>query len=76
MSYYDYPELRAKAVQTRAQADIDALGEWFANYGSDFWNGEYYDAEDGLRLRRVEEPESFDENGEVDCWKVVGYELY
>ena len=76
MSYYDYAELRAKAVQTRAQADIDALAEWFENYGSDFWNGEYYDAEDGLRLRLVEEPESFDENGEADYWKVVGYELY
>lgn len=41
MTRYDYEELRAKALETRTQEDIDALGEWFSRYGMDSWNGEY-----------------------------------
>ena len=53
MGYYDYERLRAAAAAPGAsQADVDALGSWFADYGTDYWNGEYYDAE-GLRVYPV-----------------------
>ena len=35
MSEYDYQELRAKAMETRDQKDIDALGEWMERFGMD-----------------------------------------
>ena len=50
-NYYDYEELRAKALNGK-QEDIDALGEWLEQHGEKYWNGEYYDA-DGLRVYPV-----------------------
>jgi len=47
--YYDYNELRQRAIDGDAN-DVDALGEWMENYGRRYWNGEYYDLGDGLRL--------------------------
>ena len=48
---YNYDELREDATSPEAtQEDINALGEWFSQYGEMYWNGEYYDAEDGLCL--------------------------
>lgn len=70
--YYDYQDLRAAAVRPGAtQEDINALGEWFDRHGMMFWNGEYFDADEGLRLRPVWE---WDE--ENDCGEVVGYEIF
>lgn len=43
MTRYDYEELKNKALKTNNQEDINALGEWFENYGMEFWNGEYYE---------------------------------
>ena len=46
-NYYDYKKLKAAAMTaTATQIDIDTLGEWFAAFGRNFWNGEYYDADD------------------------------
>lgn len=50
MNRYDYQELRARAVKTQHQDDLDLLGEWFEEYGSNYWNGYCYDADDGLYL--------------------------
>lgn len=75
MSYYDYQELRARAMETRSTEDINALGEWMDNYGMDDWNGEVFDIGDGYSLRPIYEPYSFDDNGEPDQWDTVGYEL-
>lgn len=70
MTRYDYNTLRAAATKVGAtQAEINALGRWFERYGLDYWNGEYYDADDGLRLFPVYK---WDE--ELDCGNVVGYE--
>jgi len=70
MSRYDYKELRAAAIAAEAtQDDVNALGEWFSEYGADDWNGEYYDA-DGLRL--FPQYSAPDEYG--DC-EILGYEF-
>ena len=48
---YTYDELRAAAISpTATQEDIDAFGEWFEEFGFPYWTGEYFDADDGLRL--------------------------
>ena len=71
MSYYDYKELREKALSPDAtQADVDALGEWFSRFGERYWNGEFYDADDGREIRPVYK---WDE--ELDQGEIVGYEL-
>ena len=71
MIYYDYKELREKALSPDAtQADVDALGEWFRVYGDRYWNGEFYDADNGRELRPVYK---WDED--LGQGEVVGYEL-
>lgn len=68
MSYYDYAELK-KAVEAQpTQENINALGEWFADYGMDYWNGEYYDA-GSFRVYPV-----FEEI-EEDEFELKGYEI-
>ena len=70
MGYYDYRELRAAALSSDAtQADIDALGEWFHQYGQRYWNGEYFDANDGLRVYPVYQ------EMEPDEYELTGYEM-
>ena len=68
INYYSYEELKAAVIADASESNVNALGEWFSSYGSDYWNGEYYDADD-LRvfpvLREVDEDE----------FEIVGYEL-
>ena len=53
-TYYNYKELVEKATATGATRDDRlALLEWFNCYGKDYWNGEYYEMDDGLRLYPV-----------------------
>ena len=69
MGYYDYRELRAAALASDAtQSDIDALGEWFHQYGQRYWNGEYFDA-NGLRVYPVYQ------EMEPDEYELTGYEM-
>ena len=50
-TYYNYKELFEKATATGAtRADRLALFDWFDQYSIDYWNGEYYQMDDGLRL--------------------------
>lgn len=75
ISRYDYEDLRNKAIQPNAkQEDIDALGEWFEEFGYDFWNGEHFDADDGKRLFPIHD-EHYDENGELIQADIIGYEF-
>lgn len=67
INYYSYQELREKALSGN-QDDVNALGEWFSNYGSDYWNGEYYDA-DGFQVAP-----QYQQIGE-DEFDIVGYEI-
>lgn len=67
---YNYAELRERATAADAtQADIDTLGRWFDLYGSDYWNGEYYDA-DGISIYPV-----IVWDDETDQGETVGYEI-
>lgn len=60
----EYEELRSAAIADDAtQEDINALGAWFESNGSTYWNGEYYDADDGIRLYPI------------DCGETIGYEI-
>lgn len=53
-TYYNYKELVKKATDTGATIDDRlALFDWFDRYGIDYWNGEYYKMDDGLRLYPV-----------------------
>lgn len=71
MTYYDYKELREKAMETRAQADIDALADWMQHYGERHWNGETYDIDDGYRLRPIYELA----DAENEEYEIVGWEI-
>lgn len=75
MSEYDYQELRAKAMETRDQKDIDALGEWMERFGMDYWNGEVFDIDEGYSLRPVQKAVDFDDEGEPIQWETVCYKL-
>lgn len=67
---YSYAEFRARVEQPDAeQIDIDTLGAWFDEFGTEYWNGEYFDA-DGLRVFPVVE---WDE--ENDIGNIVQYEI-
>lgn len=69
--YYDYETLRAAAIRPGATAeDLRELGEWFERYGMVYWNGEYWDADAGLRLYPIIE---WDE--ELDQGTTTGYEF-
>lgn len=67
---YSYAELLGKATAPGAgQIDIDTLGAWFADFGTEYWNCEYYDA-DGSRLFPIYSVP--DEFGDVE---ITGYEF-
>lgn len=72
-SYYDYEELREKALNG-TQDDINNLGEWFEQHGERYWNGEFYDVGEGLRLYPIQE-DHLDEDGELIYSTTTGYEL-
>lgn len=66
---YNYEELRDAAVKNPTPENLENLGEWFHNYGMEFWNGECFDV-DGYDLIPVySDP---DENGD---FVRIGYEL-
>ncbi len=67
---YDYNELKNNALNPNAtQDDINALGEWFEQYGDEFWNGEYFEIDSEHRLypqyREIDEDE----------FEICGYEI-
>lgn len=50
---YNYKELRKKALETNSMEDKMNLLRWFELYGSNYWNGEVYDLDDGWSLKPV-----------------------
>ena len=68
INYYSYEELKAAVIADASGANVNALGEWFSNYGNDYWNGEYYDADD-FRLYPVYTEVDEDE------LELTGYEI-
>ena len=72
MTKYDYETLRNAAIAYKAtQDDINALGNWFSQFGDAYWNGEYYDAGHGLRLFPIYKASEDNE----DCFEIAGYEF-
>lgn len=66
MSLYDYDELKNKALAPDAtKADRLNLLDWFQNYGTMYWNGEYYDLDNGLRLYPIIEMDADAVQGEI-----------
>ena len=69
-NYYDYQDLERKALlPCAAQEDIDALGEWFEQFGSRYWNGECYDIDGNRALFPVYREVSEDE------YEIIGWEI-
>lgn len=66
--YYNYAELREKALSADATAeDRIALFKWMEEYDMREWNGECFDIDDGKDLYPVYDI-TYDEDGEiVDC---------
>lgn len=68
---YSYKDLRAAAMGSSAtQEDIDLLGEWFTTFGNDYWNGEYFDADDGVQVWPV-----YGEPNEDGDFELIRYEI-
>ena len=68
INYYAYEDLKAAVIADASEANVNALGEWFSSYGSGYWNGEYYDADD-FRLYPVYTEVNEDE------LELTGYEI-
>ena len=68
INYYSYEELKAAVIADASESNVNALGEWFSSYGSDYWNGEYYDADDFRVFPVLQEVDE-------DEFEIVGYEL-
>lgn len=71
VSYYSFEQLKNKALNNNAtQTDLLNLGEWFNNYGSQFWNGEYYEINSiyGLKPYYI-----VNENDDcvIDEWRII-----
>lgn len=73
MSEYSYQELLENYKSNPTTENLEALAEWFEKYGSQFWNGEEWQADDFI-IRPIQEPDDID-GDEVLTWKTVGYEV-
>ena len=70
MNYYSYEELSQKALAAGAsQADVDALGEWFQQYGEKYWTGECFQIDADNSLFPI-----YTQIGE-DEFEITGYEI-
>lgn len=57
MSYFKRDELLAKALAYNStQEDINALGEWYQQYGYRYWTGEHFVVQRGLFLKPIKRP--------------------
>lgn len=69
MTRYNYEELKNKALKTNKIEDINELGEWFENFGNEFWNGEFYEIDNNNRLYPIYK------EIEEDEFIITGYEI-
>lgn len=71
----EYERLVRKAIETEAEEDMNALGEWFRENDSGmFWNGECYDASlpgEPTGTRSLYPVVRYD--NEYDCYDTVGW---
>lgn len=67
---YAYEDLEKKALSANAtDADIQALADWFIQYGNDFWTGECFIVNSNHALYPI-----YREVGE-DEFKIEGWEI-
>ena len=66
---YGYKEYLNEVKNNPTQENINRLGTWFERYGTDYWNGERFDA-DGFSLYPVIEWDD-----EMETGTTVGYEM-
>lgn len=70
MNEYQYQELAAAAMKSNAtQEEIDALGEWFQQYGMCDWNGSSWIVDEKNDIRIAPVYKQVDE----DEFELVGY---
>lgn len=70
---YQYDGLKAAALAPGAtQEDINALGEWFQQYGMACWNGEYFTIDECTEIVPIYSHEE-DEHG---SFPLLRYEIH
>lgn len=69
--YYNYRDLLAAVDENETPETLSALGEWFSQYGDEYWNGECWDIDGNRRLYPIYAP--LDE--ECEQWEITGYEI-
>ena len=72
---YRYNDYMKAATENPTVENLARLGEWFEKYGQRFWNGECYLLENGHRLRPIQKPIDFYEDGEPAQWAITGWEI-
>ena len=76
VSYYDYEELKNKALEKRDKQSRMDLLEWFQCFGSEYWNGEYYLIDNEHRLYPISSPIGEpDEDGDYEDFKITDAEI-
>jgi hypothetical protein len=73
LTRYNFEGLKEKALNG-GQKEVNALGKWFELYGSQFFNGEYYEIDNQHKLFPVCETD-LDEYGELIIGNIVDYIL-
>lgn len=69
---YQYETLKAAALAPNAtQDDINALGEWFQQYGMYYWNGESFEIDETTSIF----PICAHEEDEYGCFPLLRYEI-
>ena len=66
---YGYKEYLDEVKNNPTQENINRLGAWLEKYGNDFWNGEYFKA-DEFHVYPVIEWDN-----ETEAGATVGYEI-
>lgn len=73
---YEYAELREKALSSTSTAeDRLALFNWMQDYALSYWNGEYFDIDEGLRLYPVYNILEETEEGDIIDLELVDAEI-
>lgn len=71
MTRYDYKELRTNAINNPTFENLATLANWLTAFDPASWNGEFFDINDGLRLRPIIGEET--ENG---IFPIINFEIF
>lgn len=65
MNEYKYQEYRKKAIEYPTEENLNTLAEWLFMWGGNYWNGEAWDIDNGMRLYPI-----YDENGNIIKYEI------